>query len=263
MAKLQRTFKESYVKTLRDQVTMGLSIRQYAEEKFEYDPSMVRAVANVYQPEGLLEKLDTRDPRKFPEADYNTAIEIYEAYKNLPPIVASNEAFWIYLTHVDLFPYVQKRYPKVGTKDGGAKYILAHWFRNEKFIRTTLCGLWWSVYCTVDESRGTEHQYDLTKLLFTNYKVRVDRLGSSTLFRHREAMIGILSFFYDNPELIDEAWSPRGAFVIVHFNRLGATKELSYLDRHFFYQECEKLIPKLKTITSLEEITNNDEIYDI
>ena len=72
MAKLQRTFKESYVKALRDQVTMGISIRQYAEEKFEYDPSMVRAVANVYQPEGLLEKLN---PESTPEADFQFLLE--------------------------------------------------------------------------------------------------------------------------------------------------------------------------------------------
>lgn len=264
MAQLQRTFKESYVRTLREQVTMGITTRMYAEEQFEFDPSMVRSVANVYHPNGLLEKMDARDPRKHPEADYNSAIALYEAYENLPPIVASSEAFWVYLTHVDLLPYVQKRYPKVGTPEGGAKYILAHWFRNGSgVLRTALAGLWWSVYCTVDESRGVDHKYDLTKLLFTNYKVRVDRFGPSTLFRYKEAMIGVLSFFFDHPELTDDYWSPRGAYVVVYFNRLGAIKELSYLDRTFFYDECVKLIPKLKSITSLDEITNNDEIYDI
>ena len=261
MAKLQRTFKESYVKTLRDQVTMGISIRQYAEEKFEYDPSMVRAVANVYQPEGLLEKLN---PESTPEADFQSAVALYEAYKNLPPIVASSEAFWVYLTHADLFPYVQKRYPKVGTKEGGAKYVLNHWFRNEKgIIRTTLANLWWSVYCSIDESSGKGNEYDLTKILFMNMDFRVVRFGTSTLFRHREAMIGILEFFYEHPELTKEHLSSRGQYLVVYFNRLGAIKELSTLDRSFFKQECESKYDILLQITSRDLITNNDEIYDI
>ena len=261
MAKLQRTFKESYVKTLRDQVTMGFSIRQYAEEKFEYDPSMVRAVANVYQPEGLLEKLN---PESTPEADFQSAVALYEAYKNLPPIVASSEAFWVYLTHADLFPYVQKRYPKVGTPEGGAKYVLAHWFRNDKgYLRTSLAGLWWSVYCSIDDTRGEEHKYDLTRILFSNYNIRVDRFGKSALFRHREATIGILSFFEDNPDLMNEHVAARGSYLIVYFNRLGAIKELAYLDRNFFKQECEKLKDKILDLTSYKGLYNNDEIYDI
>ena len=261
MAQLQRTFKESYVKTLRDMVTMGVTTRQYAEEEFQFDQAMVRRVANVYQPNGLLEKLN---PEATTEADFQSAIALYEAYKNLPPIVASSEAFWVYLTHVDLFPYVQKRYPKVGTPEGGAKYILAHWFRSPNGImRTALANLWWSVYCTVDESRGEDKKYDLTKILFTNYTLRVNRLGISTLFRHREAIIGLLSFFEKHPDLIDDHMSARGAYLIVYFNRLGAIKELSYLDRKFFISECEKQMDKLMKIESYESLYHNDEIYDI
>ena len=261
MAKLQRTFKESYVKTLRDQVTMGISIRQYAEEKFEYDPSMVRAVANVYQPDGLLEKLN---PESTPEADFQSAVALYEAYKNLPPIVASSEAFWVYLTHADLFPYVQKRYPKVGTPEGGAKYVLAHWFKNDGgFMRTCLANLWWSVYGTVDETRGEQHKYDLTKLFFSNYAFRVNRWGRSTLFRHREAIIGILEFFEEHPELRDEHFAARGGYLNVFFNRLGAVKELSYLKRDFFKNECEKQIGLLKSLDSYEALYHNDELYDL
>lgn len=260
MAKLQRTFKESYVKTLRDQVTMGISIRQYAEEKFEYDPSMVRAVANVYQPEGLLERLD---PEASTEADLKSAIALYEAYKNLPPIVASNEAFWTYLTHVDLFNYVQKRYPKVGTPEGGAKYVLAHWFRNDKgFMRTTLANLWWSVFCSIDESRGEDHKYDLTKILFSSSEFRQTRIGVSTLFRYKNALLGILEFFYEHPELIDNHMTARGQRIIVYFNRLGAIKELSSLSKDFFKSECEKRYDILKNTTSIESLFNKEDIFD-
>ena len=152
----------------------------------------------------------------------------------------------------------------MGTKEGGAKYVLNHWFRNEKgIIRTTLANLWWSVYCSIDESRGKGNEYDLTKILFMNMDFRVVRFGTSTLFRHREAMIGILEFFYEHPELTKEHLSSRGQYLVVYFNRLGAIKELSTLDRSFFKQECESKYDILLQITSRDLITNNDEIYDI
>lgn len=261
MAQLQRTFKESYVRTLREQVTMGITTRMYAEEQFEFDPTMVRSVANVYHPEGLLEKLN---PEATTEADFQSAIALYEAYKNLPPIVASSEAFWVYLTHVDLFSYVQKRYPKVGTPEGGAKYILAHWFRSDKgLMRTSLSNLWWSVYCSVDESRGEDHKYDLTKILFSSAEFRQTRIGVSTLFRHKNALLGILEFFYEHPELVDNHMTARGQRIIVHFNRLGAVKELSCLSKNFFKEECEKRYDILKETTSIVSLFNKEEIFDI
>ena len=126
---LQKTFKESYMKTLRDAVKSETSIPLYGNDAFEIDTTQVKRLANVYAPEGLVEKLE-----KVWEDDFKSAVAIYEAYKNISPLLASNEAFWAYLTHVDLFSYTQKRWPKVMDKDCSVEYILDHWF-----FRSSLC----------------------------------------------------------------------------------------------------------------------------
>ena len=100
---LQKTFCESYVKTLRDRIVAGISIDDYFKNEFPYDKSMVKPLAGVYQPVGLVDKMN-------PDDDLESAKVVYEAYKNISPLLASNENFWIYLTHVDLFSYVQKRW---------------------------------------------------------------------------------------------------------------------------------------------------------
>ena len=109
---LQKVFKESYVETLRSNVTP----EKYRGEAFEYDPAEVRLMANVHQPEDLAERLD-------PNNDLESAIALYEEYKELTPLSASRMELWTYLTHVDLFTYMQKRFPDVFSEKGDVKFI--------------------------------------------------------------------------------------------------------------------------------------------
>ena len=83
MDKLQKTFKENYAKRLKDEVRAGLSIPKYSLESYEYDESMVKYVANVYQPEGLLEKMMNAS------SDFEAAKALFEAYKGISPLLAS------------------------------------------------------------------------------------------------------------------------------------------------------------------------------
>ncbi len=247
---LQKTFRESYMKTLRDAVKSGAAIPLYAKESFEVDPTQVKRLANVYAPVGLAEKLD-----KVYENDFQSAIAIFEAYKDISPLLASNEAFWAYITHVDLFSYAQKRWPKVMENDCSADYIIDHWFVGANgLLRNAVASMWWSVYNTVDESR--ENKYELTEVLFKNYTLRITTFGSYQLIRHKEAMIGILSFLKDNPDITTNAFETRGQFISKYFNRLGAVKQLAYLKRDYFYRTCSYLKDKILAVTKREQLTD-------
>ncbi len=252
---LQKTFKESYMKTLRDAVKSGISIPLYGNDAFEIDATQVKRLANVYAPVGLAEKLN-----EVCEDDFKSAVAIYEAYKNISPLLASNEAYWAYLTHVDLFSYAQKRWPKVKEDDCSADYILDHWFVGTNgVLRNAVASMWWSVYNSIDETR--DNKYELTEVLFRNYTLRINGFGSSLLIRHREAMIGILSFLFDNPDITNNALEDRGRFISKYFNRLGAVKQLAFLNREFFYSKCEHLKGKILSVTSRNQLSD-ESLYD-
>ena len=57
--------------------------------------------------------------------------------ENIPlEILASNtftvvRDLWVYLAHIDLFPYVQKRHSDVFKTDITEEYIVDHWFKNK------------------------------------------------------------------------------------------------------------------------------------
>ena len=51
---LQKVFKHSYM----DELRKNIHVSDYQGEVFPYEPSKVKTLANVYKPEGLLERLD-------------------------------------------------------------------------------------------------------------------------------------------------------------------------------------------------------------
>lgn len=229
MDTLQLTFKESYVRTLRS----NIKVENYLGSEFPYDHNMVRRVAGVIQPKDLDKKLDPND-------NYKSAIALFEAYQNISLLVASSEPFWVYLAHVDLFNYVQQRWNGLTKAENKIKYIQDHWFYAASPMRTTLMDMWWSVYCTIDRDRPQGKEYELTKIFFENETFRTRVFGTSAIFRHREAAIGVLEYIESNTN-IKKRFEENGRLIASYFNQLGATKQLAYLDREYFRKEMEKI----------------------
>lgn len=245
METLQKTFKNNYIYHLKDEIRSGESIDKYSLPQFEFDSSQVRYLANVYHPEGLLEKMMNA------QSECEAAIYLYEGYKNISNLLASTENFWVYLTHSELFPYCQKRWPKVITKEATKDYILDHWFfGSQGMMRNTLASLWWSVYFSVDLTR--KNPYELTEILFMNYSFRV--IWFSVFLRMKNGLLGVLEFIKDNMSLFSSNFELRGRYLAQHINRLGAVKNLSYLPKEFFYAECEKIKDKIALIESMEDL---------
>lgn len=245
MAK-QLIFKEKYVQLLKNGVVSGNSLEFYKSKNFVYDKNQVLTMPNIESILDLSSKLDVND-------DFKTAVAIYEAYKDLAPLQASDERLWVYLAHVDLYPYMIQRWSETYNDKAinPSKYILDHWFlpssAQSSLLRHALAGLWWSVYLSVDESRE-ENKYDLTKILFRQLDFPTRTLGTYKLGRHREAVIGILEFIQENQDLFKTKFEDKTRFVTKHLNVVGGVKPISYYDRHFFKSELQKISEKILAI---------------
>lgn len=256
---LQKIFKPSYVSYRKAHINP----EDYALEEFPYDKEQVKTLANIYKPEGLEDRLD-------PDDNFHSAITLYEAYPNLTPLIASKEEFWVYLTHVDCFHYTQKRWNKKNEKDpigsdilGGTateSYIKDHFFYSSNGpMSTTLMNLWWSIYLSVDEERGDKKKYELSEVLFKSEDFRTRRLASSVLARNKEAIIGILEFLRDYPDVYN-FFDARLVYISKYFNRLGGNIRLGYLSRDFFYNELKNHLDVIRSIKQREDVFNNDAI---
>lgn len=231
---LQTILKKSYIEKIFDEVEIGIGLNRFREDSFPIDEEYLLVTPQVKHPENLLMKMvPTTD------GDFQSAVELYNAYKSLTPLQAINPQFWESLTLTDLFPYMQKRWglKEISDDDTLKKAILNHFtIKSHGLIRHGLGGLWWLVHMTVDEER--DNHYELTKMLFKNYTLRYIRLGISKVIQHKEAAIGILQYLKDNESKITSMENVANALTS-YFNKLGAVKQLTFLDRDFFYHEME------------------------
>jgi len=249
---LQKVFTPSYVRYLRN----NINIEDYLKNQFPYDVSQVKRLSGVSQTDNLINLVDPS-----PDGDLKTGIALYEAFPNITPVFAQQDDLWVYLTHVDLFHYVKQRWK---IKDSMLQepellktHIINHWHRNPKHLfRTSLCGLWWQVYMTVD--KDLINPYELTEVYFRCGQDFHQRFGELLTIRHREAMYGILRFLQNHPELTEKNFDPRGQYISQLFNLIGGTKALSSLDRTFFIDELEKRYEFIKNIQKREEVQNQE-----
>ncbi len=252
---LQPVFKRSYIEYLKTHIRP----EDYLGDHFEYDRTQVVRLYGISQPEDLLLQLDPT-----PEGDYKSAIAIYEAYKDITPLFAQQDDLWVYLTHVDLFEYVKKRWPDLehGGKAGNVvDYITDHWFRNRfQFLRTSIAGLWWDIYLTSDNERS--NPYELSEFLFKNQEFRTSSFGELPLIRHKEAMIGILEFLKENSSLFDAGFNAKARYIRHLFDMVGGYKNLSFMSRDFFKNLLYQHLELIKTMRDAKEAKAGAEIYN-
>ena len=253
----QLIFKKDYVAELEASVKEG-KIDSYGLSEFIYNKDNV-IVTNINRDDTLLENMLKHTT---PSDDFNAALALYETFPNLNREQASYEPFWAYLAHVDLYPYMIKRFC-----NGTAPTLIDirnNWWHSS-LMRRGLSNLWWSVKQTIiEEEKDPVKKYHYTEYLFKRLDFRQRRLGSSTLFRHKEAVIGILMYLEEN---VKDYFEGRSNFIMMYFNKQATIKQLAACDRDYFYKELCLIssdIDKVKDRTEASDIlrAKDDDVWE-
>lgn len=245
MIRSQSILTKPYIEKVFDEVTNGIGLERFLSDVFPFDEAFFLRTAQVRQPENLLSKMvPTTD------GDFKSAVALYEAYKDLSPLQAIDSQLWESLSLTDLFPYMQTRWGLKECKDEKElkSSILNHFtIKAHGLMRQGLGGLWWLVHLTYDPDR--ENPYELTEILFKNYTLRTVRFGVGRVIQHKEAALGILQYIKDHEDEIPSMENVANGLAS-YFNKLGAIKQLTYMDRDFFYSEMAKHIEEFKVATT-------------
>lgn len=245
----QKTFTDIYASSLNDRVSRAENLGDYLNNTFVFDESQTQWVGGLIQPEDLLDKLLVHSEKN---QDFQAAITLYEGFRQLRPVIASEKSFWIYLGHVDLYPYMHKRFLKDVTRilqqdPLRSSAILNRWFFPREFVRNHLAGMWWDVKCTVDETNTDPYVY--TRTLFHYYDMRSINFANFKMFRNKAQVKGILKCIGEHPEIFETHSKERIRYATKYFNRLGATKQLIALPWEFFYNKLESILDEIKIVT--------------
>ena len=233
---LQNQFSIDYLTQLKSLAYDKENKALYCGDTFPIDVNE----NNIVKIPGVYNKrvdLIISNPNKPAADDFDNAVKFFNEYKSLSPIIASHENIWAYLTHVEYFEYVKKRWQI--SNDTSTDSIIDHFFVRSmmKVMRNGIARLWWPVYLTYDETH--EDPYHLTKVFFTNTEV-VQMVSESQFFMCKPLTHGILEYFEEHPEVkltkkaIDN--------VMPYFNKLGGVRQIAFEDKDFFKTTIEKEI---------------------
>ncbi len=189
---------------------------------------------NVFNPYYTSGKKD--DEQKSREDLINTRL-IYDAFRSLTPLQATNKYMWTYLCHAE---------------PAYRDYIRNRWMQEERentiksrfFVTTAgsllndnaLSRLWWYGYLTYD--KNSSNHYALTEILFTNQTICTDVMDTFNRMNY-DRMRGVLLAIRDFKEVLGD--------------NEGITD---------YFRECKKYLNHYAAVTTLEFL-DSDEIRDI
>ena len=178
------------------------------------------------------------DAQKSEEDLVNTRL-IYDAFRNLTPLQASNKYMWTYLCHA--VPEYRN-------------YIRDRWMQEERentiesryFVTTpgsllndnALSRLWWYGYLTYDRDKKSSDHYALTKILLMNQTICTDVMDTFNRMNY-DRMRGVLTAIRDFKNEISE--------------NEGITN---------YFRECKKYLNHYAAVTVLESL-DSGEIRDL
>jgi hypothetical protein len=181
-------------------------------------------------------KLHFKKENTTAEEDLKNIKIFYEALKELPIDLATDERFWSYLCHITFKDYVQSRW---GVND---ENLLEHYFfkaakaeGDRVLLRNAISQLWWYGHVTYDKSR--DNPYELTDYLFQVIDF-ARQFGERAYSRNPRLVKIILSILKDELKFSPNGNRDSYRKLFRDINQAGGIKVLDFLD----YNDIRQII---------------------
>jgi len=236
---IQKIFSKNFVRGLMERVKAGQIEFYFRDDNFPITDDQFILNSSI--------KIGSDIELKIPDAndhyDYDNSIAIYKAFKSLNETKASDPRLWTYLTHINFWRYMRKRWPaeKFQAEDENdvhspeqrqIKFILTRYFlqtsNRRHLLRNGIARLWWYAHLTYNER--SESPFELTKILLSQQDIAQNLLERS-LGSNKIILKNLLIYFknYDgmNREQIREK--------IKLVNLASGVKDLQILNEDEFF----------------------------
>lgn len=201
------------------------------------------------------------DGNSFAKYDGKAAILLFQALQGLKPKDLAQHRLWVSLAHLNLMPYLRKRWPKIdniGFND--IKYIKEHWLNKDK-IRNWLKGLYWQVKCTAIQNEDGTWNYEYTDFLFTRQSLGNRGIAARPYLIANPILVkGTLMFLkkYEN-EFLSPNFAERAELCFQILNQEGAKIEYGtwyendFMEMLYSHKEELEVLPDHKTAKKQRE----------
>lgn len=124
------------------------------------------------------------------QCDLENAILLYEAMRDLPYTVATNENYWSFLTHTIYWDYMRNRWPVEAAQQDVISFVQTRYMfhsKNKRYYRNGLSRLWLYAALTYDWE-NPENPYFYTKIMLKNQDLAGLILETTTVSRNFKAL---------------------------------------------------------------------------
>jgi len=177
---------------------------------------------------------------------------IFDAYRDLPKVQATDVRFWAYLTHVVFWKYMKARTDekKITKNEKGIRYVLNHWFLQGGLERNDVARMWWGAKLTFDKNR--KNPYELTEIFFDmldfTRTIFKSNSGKYPAFLH-----AFLEYVLENPDLFSSQKEAKVRMLARKMNALSTFKNIALLDK----KDIKKIFDKYKDDLEKLDLDNN------
>lgn len=193
-------FREAFVNKLRASILGNL-------KRYKEDESWVEEFADgsrwkLETPIELKAPLDLLDPIDRDLKDLENSIRLHKALFGLTPVQARDPRLWTSLGHVELWPYMRRRWDVekyYHERDKAVRYVCQRYFvpqsQSRALLRNGVARLWWYANLTYDGDR--DNPYELTAVLLSTLDI-TQQILERNLGRAQFVMRGFLEFLLRN-----------------------------------------------------------------
>lgn len=244
----QKLFKISYVQGLINNLKENRGTDSYLKNRFEHDPNEILSSKTIL----ISQKPELISPKKGKNFQFENSKIIFECYKKLTLVQASDVRLWTYLSHVDFWDYMMLRssVSKI-TKPKRGEFILQHWFcyplNAKNLLRNELSLLWWGAYLSYDSDR--KDPYEMTKELFSMLDY-TRTLLPSVQGRNRNFTQALLEFVLENFDLFRQYKESKVRFLMRKLNYIGGYTISTVFSKNEIKNIFKQYEEELRKITS-------------
>lgn len=232
----QNIFSKYYVEELIYKIEAGRFEEYLSDNPFPFERKIPPGESVIEVDSNLALKLPTSSSEHF---DMENSITIYNEFKLLNETQASDTRLWTYLTHVNFWGYMRKRWPAekfeedsenlsddLSVKNKQANFIVSRYHlktpNRRRLLRNGISRLWWYAHLTYDEKRADP--FELTRVLLS-HQDKAQNLLERSLGSNNKILVAVLEYIKSNPGLTREDVRDK----IKELNLVGGVKNLHLL----------------------------------
>jgi hypothetical protein len=191
-------FKSTFVESLR--IDIPKNLERYLDDSLWVTSLGGPSFQDIPTSLGLREPLlDLAEPEASDHKDIDNAIRLHKAMPEFTRLQARDPRLWTRLAHIDLWPYMRKRWPIEKYMKDGVKVaqgrVLERYFvaqsQSRALMRNGIARLWWGAYLTHEPNRS--NPYELTAVLFYTLDI-AQQILERGLGRAPGVLTGFLEF---------------------------------------------------------------------